>query len=407
MKLAIHGGEKIRNTPFPPRAPYGEDDLRHLREALDGQDLFYNLTNKTAQFEKEFAAMYGVGHCYTCSSGTAAVHSAVAALCLEPGTEVITVPVTDFGTIAGIIYQGLIPVFADWTPGTGMVDPESVRQKITGRTGAIVVVHLFGAPCDMDAIMNIAKEHNLPVIEDCAQAYDTYYHGKLAGTIGGIGCFSMQQSKHLAVGEGGCVITDNDDYGWKMCLFRDKGFESRYRPGPREHTFFGLNYRINELTGAVALSQLGKVRSIVERMRALGDYLRFLLADEPSVIAAPELPDTKHSYWLFPVFFLKGDAKELTGALNAEGLPFGYGYTGKPVYLCMDALSKKRTFGTSGYPFDSQYCKSDVSYAAGLCPVAEAELLKLSCIRIYESWSERDIEDIAAGVKKVLRGFNL
>jgi len=407
MKLAIHGGDKVRSTPFPPRAPYGEDDLRHLREALECQDLFYNLTNKTAQFEKEFAAMYGVRHCYTCSSGTAAVHTAVAALNLEPGTEVVTVPVTDFGTVAGMVYQGLIPVFADWKPGTGMVDPESVRRRITERTGAIVVVHLFGTPCDMDAIMGIAKEHGLPVIEDCAQAYDTYYHGRLVGTIGDIGCFSMQQSKHLAVGEGGCVITNNDDYGVKMCLFRDKGFESRYRVGPRVHTIFGLNYRINELTGAVALSQLGKVRSIVERMRALGDHLRALLADEPSIIAAPELPDTKHSYWLFPIFFNKGNVSELTDALNTEGLPFAYSYTGKPIYLCIEALAQKRTFGTSGYPFSSQYCKSDVSYTEGLCPVAEAELLKLSCIRFYENWTERDIEDIAAGVKKVLRGFGL
>lgn len=408
MKLAIDGGDKIRNTPFPQRAPYGEDDLKHVREALAAQDLFYNPTNsKTAQFEKAFAGMYGVKYCYAVSSGTAAVHTAIAALELEPGTEIITVPVTDFGTIAGIIYQGLIPVFADWKPGTAMVDPESIKQRITKRTGAIVVVHLFGTPCDMDAIMSIAKRHNLPVIEDCAQAYDTYYHGKLVGTIGDIGCFSMQQSKHLATGEGGCVITNNDNYSCKMCLFRDKGWESRGRFGPRAYTILGLNYRMNSLTGAVALSQLHKLPAAVGRMRTLGDYLKSLLAGEPSIIAAPRLPETNHSYWLFPIFFKKGDAAKIVDALIVEGLPFMYAYTGKPIYLCIEALTQKRTFGTSGYPFNSQYCKSDVSYKEGLCPVAEAELLKLGIIRIYENWSERDIEDVAAGIKKVLRGFGI
>lgn len=407
MQLAINGGEPIRKTPFPYRKPYGEEELQQVREALEAQDLFYTAGNKIVKFEKEFAEMYGVKSCYTVSSGTAALHTAVAALTLEPGTEVITVPVTDFGTIAGIIYQGLIPVFADWKPDTCMIDPESITQKITERTGAIIVVHLFGNPCDMDAVMEIAKQYNLPVIEDCCQAYDTWYHGKLAGTIGDIGCFSMQQSKHIPTGEGGCVITNNDDYAMKMCLFRDKGWESRGKFGPRAYTFLGLNYRMNELTGAVALAQLHKLKPTVGRMRELGDYLKSLLADEPSIIAAPALPDTKHSYWLFPILFKKGDPAELVRALYAEGLPFGYSYTGKPIYLCIDALTKQRTFGTSGYPFKSEYCTSDVAYVEGLCPVSEAQLLQLATLRIYETWSESDIEDIAAGVKKVLRGFDL
>ena len=402
-KLAIYGGEKFRKQPFPPRTPYGEEDFLQVKEALESQDLFYTAGNKVAGFEKAFADTYGVKHCYTCSSGTASLHMAVAALDPEPGGEVITAPVTDFGTIAGLIFQGLIPVFADWMPDALNMDPKSVEAKITPKTCAIIVVHLFGNPCDMDAILDIARRHDLPVIEDCCQAYLTYYKGRLCGTIGDIGCFSMQMSKHLPTGEGGCVITDNERYASRMCLFRDKGWENRERFGPRAYSFLGTNYRMNELTAAVAISQLNKLEHTVSSMRALALELKNLLADEPSLIAAPSLEGADASYWLFPIIVKTGDAELFAKALQAEGVPFGYGYTGKPIYLCMEALTAKRTFGTSGYPFVSEFRDGETAYAEGLCPVAERQLKQLICFRIFENWTREDIADVAGAVKKVVK----
>jgi perosamine synthetase len=223
-KLALHGGTPVRTALFPKRQPFGPDDLKEVREALDSQDLFFLPGNKIAALEREFAAKYGVRHAVAATSGTAAVHMAVVALGAEPGDEIITSPVTDFGTVAGIIYQGLIPVFADWAPGTFNMDPAEVEKKIGPRTRGLIAVHLYGNPCDLDALAAISARHKIPLIEDCAQAYCTPYKGRWAGSIGDIGTFSMQQSKHLPTGEGGMCITNNAEYAQTMALFRDKGW---------------------------------------------------------------------------------------------------------------------------------------------------------------------------------------
>lgn len=402
--LAINGGIPVRQKPFPNREPFGAEEIRLVTEAILSQNLFYTEGNKTTEFEKRFAEKYGVKYAVTCSSGTASVHSAIAALDPSPGDEMITAPVTDFGTIAGMLFQGVIPVFADWKENTFTIDPEDVERKITPRTKAIVVVHLFGNPCDMDRITDIAKRHHIKVIEDCCQAYFTYYKGKLCGTIGDIGCFSMQQSKHLTAGEGGVVITNDDNLAMRTGLFRDKGWENRHKWGSRSYSFLGLNYRMNDLTGAVALAQLGKVEKTVDIMHARGDYLTECIKDIPGIIPAPVTEGGRHSYWLYPIKFVDYDAVQFVKALNAEKIPFGWGYTVNPIYLCTDALTKKRTFGQSSYPFDSIYNPRRVEYKEGLCPVAEKELRMLGTLRIYENWSEEDIDDVAKAIRKVAKG---
>jgi dTDP-4-amino-4,6-dideoxygalactose transaminase len=405
MKLALYGGEPVRKTPLPERTPYGEEEKRELMEAIDSQELFYLPPNKVDKFEKAFAEKYGVKHAICSTSGTSAIHTAVAALDANPGDEIVTSPVTDFGTIAGIIYQGLIPVFADWKPDTFNTDPEDIERKITDRTRAILPVHLFGNPNDMDAIMDIAKRHNLPVIEDCCQAYCTYYKGKLVGTIGDIGCFSMQQSKHLTTGDGGVTITNSDKYADIMMLYHDKGWANRHAEGQRMYTRLGLNYRMNELTAAVALAQLPKVENTVNIMRKLGDMLTGMISDIPGILPAPVTPGGKHSYWIYPTKITGYDPKLFVKALNAEGLDVGCGYTGKPIYSCSAALAEKKTFGNSSFPFDSHYTDRKIDYSEGLCPVAEAELPMTAIFRIYESWTEEDIQDVAAAFRKVAEGL--
>ena len=390
--------------PFQARSPYGEEEVEEVASAIRSQNLFSFGGTKVKALEQQFAQTYGMRYAYACTSGTAAIHLAIAALDPEPGSEVITAPVTDFGTIAGLLFQGCVPIFADWKPGAFNLDPEDIERKLSEKTAAIIPVHLFGNPCDMDAVMEIARRHKLPVIEDCAQAYCTTHRGRLVGTIGDIGCFSMQGSKHLATGEGGMTITGNEDYAMRLDLFRDKGWESRGKWGARAYAFLGLNYRMNELTAAVGLVQLRKVESVVETRHSLGDLLSELISGIPGIHPAPVTQGGYHSYWLYAFRVTDRDAEAFAKALIAQGLPCGWGYTVKPIYLCTEALSKKRTFGTSGYPFDSQYYGKEVEYAPGVCPVAEKELLETITIGINENWTEQDVRDAARIIDWVAKG---
>ncbi|MDP7636335.1 MAG: DegT/DnrJ/EryC1/StrS family aminotransferase, partial [Phycisphaerae bacterium] len=400
-KLAVDGGQPVREKPFPRRTPFGTEEIKQVTEAIESQNLFALPGNKVKRFEEDFANKYGMEYAIASTSGTSAIHLAVAAINPEPGSEIIAAPVTDYGTVAGLIYQGCVPVFADWTPGAFNMDPGQIERNITGKTAAIIVVHLFGNPCDMDAIMKIGRKHKLPVIEDCCQAYCTPYKGKWVGTIGDIGCFSMQQSKHLTAGEGGVTITNNADYAMRMGLFKDKGWESRGRWGPRAYAFLGLNYRMNELTGAVALAQLQKVENVVAQRHTLGELITGRIKDIKGITPAPVTPGGWHSYWLYPFTITGFPAERFVEALKAEGIPANWGYTGKPIYLCTEGLKKKRTFGSSGYPFDSPYYGKKIEYEEGLCPVAEKELSRVTTLELNEDWTTADAEDAAAAIRKV------
>jgi len=404
--LAIHGGSPIRSTPFPRREPFGDDDIREVTEALRSQNLFYTDGTKVRAFEQEFAAKYGVTHAVASTSGTSAIHIAVAALEAEPGDEVITSPVTDFGTIAGLLFQGLVPVFADWKEGAFNTDPADIERKITSRTRAILPVHLFGNPSDLDAIGDIARRHRLTLIEDCCQAFCTPYRGRWVGTFGQIGCFSLQQSKHLPTGDGGITITNDPVIAGRLALLRDKGWGNRGAEGSRMYTLLALNYRMNELTAAVARAQLRKVEHVVRTMHRLGDLLTGQLAGVEGILPGPVTPGGEHSYWLYPYKVTGFDARAFVAALQAEGIPTHWGYTVTPIYLCADALAARRTFGKSGYPFVAPFSERTPDYHEGLCPVAERDLQQLGTLRIFENWTERDIDDIAAAFRKVAGGLN-
>src|SRR5690554_4420555 len=195
---------------------------------------------------RKFAEMYGVDYCVATSSGTASINVALGTVGVTAGDEVITSPITDMGTVIGILYQNAIPIFADLDPHTYNLDPKSVEEKITDKTKAILVVHLAGNPADMDAIMEIAKKHDIKVIEDCAQSYMSYYKGKLVGTIGDIGCFSLNDFKHISAGDGGmCLLNDEETYK-KAFRFADKNYD-RFSKDPsatRRIEFLAPNYRM-------------------------------------------------------------------------------------------------------------------------------------------------------------------
>jgi len=234
----------------------GAEEIAALSDAIRTGTLTSTKGQFVRTFEKEFARAVGAKHAYACASGTAAVHLAIAAVDPNPGDEIITTPITDMGALTPILYQGAIPVFADVDDRTCNVTAKTIEAKLSDKTKAIVVTHLFGNPCEMDEIMELAAARNLPVIEDCAQAFLASYGGKAVGTIGRIGCFSLQQGKHITTGEGGIVTSDDDALARRMYLYINKAWG--YGDAKPDHYFLALNYRMSELQGAVALAQLPK-----------------------------------------------------------------------------------------------------------------------------------------------------
>lgn len=381
------------------RAPFDFEELKMVRAALVSQHLCCIDGQMVTQFERQFAFAYGVPYAVASTSGTAAIHIALGALDLNPGDEVITAPITDMGTIIPILSQGAIPVFAD-VDRTFNMDPASVETCITPRTKAIIAVHLFGNPCDLEGLLAVARKHGLPVIEDCSQAHWTEYQGRFVGTHGVIGCFSFQQSKHMTTGDGGMTITSNPAYHERMKLFADKGY-ARKGWGSRAYLLHAPNYRMTELVGAVGLVQLGKVKAVVEKRRALGEHLTRLLSRIDGVETAPVTPGGTHSYWLYPMRVNGFSAEAVAAEMARRKVWVSAGYTGKPIYLCSESLTAKKTYGTSEWPFT---CNPGVNYeyVEGLCPQAEESLNHLVCIPLDESRDHAWVERVASTVASTL-----
>jgi perosamine synthetase len=400
QKLALHGGTPTRTTPFPSRAPFGEEEINMVTKAIRSQNLFGLGGPMVLELEKRFTELYKTKYAVASSSGTAALHLAIAAINPNPGDEIITAPITDAGTIVPILFQGAIPVFADVNE-TYTMDPKDVERKITPRTKAILVVHLFGNACDMDAMVKIAKKHKLPLIEDCSQAHTTKYKDQFLGTYGDIGCFSLQQSKHMTAGEGGVTITNNENYQTRMSLFRDKGWK-RAEPGkPRTYLLLGLNYRMTELQAAVAIVQCGKVQEVVRKRNELGKQLTKSIAGIRGVEAPVVTPGTEHSYWTFS-FQVKGTTPEaFAEALVAEGVGVSPRYIAAPIFTCMDPLAERRTFGNSSFPLDGPQISRRIEYKEGLCPRAEQALSQMVTFWLHEHLTKEDIQDVANAIKKV------
>jgi perosamine synthetase len=402
-RLALDGGQPVRKKPFPSRdAGFGREELAQLEEVIQSGHLFRVQGRKTRQVEERFASLLGVKHALAVASGTAALHTAVAAINPDPGDEIITTPLTDMGTVIGIIFQNALPVFADVEPGGFNLDPEAVRRQITPRTRAIIVVHLWGMAARMDEFLDLGREHGIPIIEDCAQAYLTAYRGKPVGTMGEIGCFSLQQSKHITCGDGGLLVTNSDSLVARARLFADKGWDRT--AADRGHLFLGINYRITELQSAVVLAQLGKLEQFVARRRALGDLLSQKLAGIPGLYTPPDSRAAGSTYWFYPLrirereFGLSRD--RFIAALNAEGVPAWIWLAGQPLYM-FEALREQRTFGGSHHPFDCPCASRRIEYGPGLCPNAEQTLGELVVLSVNEFYTEEDVGDVAAAIHKV------
>ncbi|HTU81304.1 MAG TPA: DegT/DnrJ/EryC1/StrS family aminotransferase [Candidatus Acidoferrales bacterium] len=346
------------------------------------------------ELETRFAEMLGVKYAYACASGTAAIHCAIAAIDPEPGDEIITTSITDMGALAPILYQGAIPVFADVDPLTCNVTPATVAEKISHRTRAIVVTHLFGNPCDTEAIVELGERHGIPVIEDCAQAFLAADKGKFVGTIGKIGCFSLQQGKHVTTGEGGLVVTDDEALARRMYLFINKAW-GYGDPNP-DHYFLALNYRMSELCGSVASAQLTKLPTVVARRRMLAEMLTARLRDVVGLITPVVAEGALHSYWKYAVRIgepLSHDAVvEIAQLVKEWGIVCAPRYIQKPAFMC-EVFQKRKTFGNSGFPFTLARPEA-LDYRLDRYPGTVRGLQRLLVLPWNDRYNEDDVDYI-------------
>ena len=387
---------------------FGDEELELLREVIESGTLNCTKGTQVKAFEHAFATRYGVPHARAVTSGTAAVHTAIAAIDPEPGDEIITTAITDMGGIAPILYQQAIPIFADVDPVSLNVTPEAVAARIGARTRAIVATHLFGNPCDVIGIKQIADGFGIPVIEDCAQAYLATQAGRLVGTIGAIGAFSLQQGKHMTTGEGGIVITADPVYARWMTLFSDKAW-GYGDPNP-DHYFLALNYRMTDLQGAVARAQLEKLDRVVARRRRSAEQLTRLIADVPGLTLPAPLPGATHVYWKYPLVVdpgvISGGSDALGAALKGAGVFCAPRYIQKPAFQCQ-VLTERKTYGKSRCPYSCRERDGGgaVVYDAADYPGTMRGLERVVVLPWNERYTDEHVGFIAAAVRQAVDGL--
>jgi perosamine synthetase len=376
----------------------GEEEIALVSAAIRTGTLTSTKGAFVKQLETRFAAIQGVQHAHACSHGSAAIHCAVAAIDPEPGDEIVTSPITDMGALTPILYQGAIPVFADVDPATCNVTAESIERVLSERTRAVIVTHLFGNPCEMTAIMRLCRERGIPVIEDCAQAFFARQGGQLVGTIGDIGAFSLQQGKHITTGEGGLVVTNNADYARRMFLFINKAWG--YGDAQPDHYFLALNYRMTELTGAVAAAQLDKLAGSVEQRVALAHELTAALSDLPGISTPTVRQGDVHTYWKYCLGVdsrvISGGAVQLAAALKQRGIFSAPRYIQKPAFAC-EIFREQRTFGASRWPFTLARPQA-VDYRAENFPGAYEGLERILVLPWNERYTSEHVRYIADSV---------
>ncbi len=380
----------------------GDEEIALAAEAIRSGTLTSTKGTFVKRLERRFAELLGVKHAWACASGTAAVHTAVAALDPEPGDEIITSPITDMGALAPILYQGAIPVFADVDPHTLNITAATIAARLSPRTRAIMVTHLFGNPCDMDAILALAHARDIAVIEDCAQAFGARYDGRPVGTLGAVASFSLQQGKHVTTGEGGLVATNDDALARRMVLFINKAWG--YGDPQPDHYFLALNYRMSELHGAVAVAQLPKLDGVVERRISAAARLTERLRGLRGIVTPRMSPRSVHTYWKYCLQVdggrVVGGAVELGRRLKERGIASAPRYIQKPAFMC-EVFQKQRTFGASRYPFTLARPEA-VDYDAARFPGTFAGLEGVLVLPWTERYTDEHVDYIADSVREAV-----
>ncbi len=421
--LAIAGGKPVRTTPFAVRRTMGEAEKQAVIEVMDSDRLsgFFGSPGeqwlggpKVRAFEDKWASMYGFKHAISVSSWTAGLTTAVGAIGIEAGDEVIVSPYTMSASATAALFYGGIPVFADVDPVTFNISAETIRPKITPRTRAIMVVHIFGQVADMDPIMALAREHGLKVIEDAAQAPGVHYKGRPVGAIGDIGGFSLNYHKHIHTGEGGMLVTHDDRIAQRCQLIRNHAENLiEFQRVDDISNLIGSNYRLTELQAAIGIAQLDRLRGCLAHRQALAKHFGEALSGLEGLTLARTVPGAEHAYYLYPMVYDEAVSGVPRGvfvrAVNAElPKPDGWDQTVlaeayvKPLYLA-PLYQRRIALGSRGYPWTANP-GVDYDYRKGSCPVVERlhEKQMVFTPIVREPLTPADMDDVAAAIRKVL-----
>lgn len=419
-KLALLGGPKTIQTTFKRYNPIGVEEVEAAKQVIESGVLsqflgvwhedFYG-GPKVKEFERQCAEYFGIKHAVTVNSWTSGLVAAVGAIGIEPGDEVIVTPWTMSASATAILHWNAIPVFADIDTETFNLDPKSVEANITPYTKAIMVADIFGQSADMDDLMAIAAKHGLKVISDTAQAPGALYQGKYAGTLADVGGYSLNYHKHIHTGEGGILVTDNDEIAERVQLIRnhaevvvgDKGVTNLAN-------MIGHNFRLGEIECAMGIEQLKKLNRFVQSRQVLAERLTEGLNGLRGLRTPVVKPDRTHVYYVYPMVLdidALGVSRELIhAALQAEGVAVSKHY--QNIHL-LPLYQRKIAYGSHGFPWTSDICHRNVDYSKGICPVAEQlnDSTYLGFGMCAYDLTENDVDLIVMAFQKVWKSLEL
>lgn len=407
--LAIDGGPKVRETPFPKRHLFGSEEhqaaLGLFSAALEsGEAIGYSGPEELA-YEREFAAFMGGGYADLVNSGTAALYAALGALKLAAAGEVVIPPITDPGGAMPAALLCQVPVVADAAPGSFNAGAAQIEAVLTRHTRAIVVAHIAGELADMTPILALAEERGIPVVEDCAQAHGARYKGQLAGSLGTVAAFSTMSGKHHATGpQGGVVFTRDEELCWEAKRFADRG--KPFNAAAASNVRAGLNLNGNDLSAAIGRVQLRKLAAMVAQRRRVAAQIAAAIAERQAVRLGWQVPESEGAYWFMR--FRVDAAKLRVGkdgfarAVAAEGIPVTATYR----YIPSEAIwfKERRVFPGSDYPWGLPAYRGDRNPQFA-CPNAVAAVESHFILSIHENFAAQEVADIAEAFAKVERAY--
>jgi 8-amino-3,8-dideoxy-alpha-D-manno-octulosonate transaminase len=421
--LAIDGGKPVRTRPLPLEFPgvhhMDDEEAQAALRVIQSRSLFryygVDLQGEVEAFESEFARFLGVSHALAVASGTGALHVALSALGVGPGQEIILPAYLWVSVVAAVVNLGAIPVVAD-IDQTFCLDPADVQRRITPRTRGIIAVHMSGAPADAPALLKIARDHGLFLLEDCAQCNGGSIEGKKVGTFGDMGIFSFQMNKNMSSGDGGCVVTNDQRLYHRAVACHDTGY-ARDQNGRAifddlDLCLWGRGYRLDELRAAILRVQLKKLPTITAHMRRSKYRIRHELEGYPQLQLRRIVdPDGDTGCFLIVTFEEVATTTRVNQALRAEGIvtsPQGVNNVvmtnwGLHIYFNIVSLVNKTSIDKSGFPWKLvENQGSNPSYAKGTCPVADSLFERSILLAIPSCLTEKDEEEVIHAFRKVL-----